>query len=206
MYGSKFKVSAGVMEAARMVMSKMKMFEKNGVKCPVPEEITTESQQDFVVKAAAAKKAGETEFEFAGKTYPVTIKLDPDKVLEALGEGEHEDKPEKKEKEKEKGTGSSNKIEVNPEVEVTEGIQDKKAVAAMKAMLDGMSKKDAIAKFGVSPKKLDALYKNLTKEEIEEGKGPGIADIERKANDFGLSKKDIETYKKVADLLAKEKK
>ena len=166
MYGSKFKVSAGVMEAARMVMSKMKMFEKNGVKCPVPEEITTESQQDFVVKAAAAKKAGETEFEFAGKTYPVTLKIDPDKVLEALGEGEREDKPKKKEEEK--GKESANKIEVNPEVEVTEDIQDKKAVAAMKAMLDGMPKKDAIAKFGVSPKKLDALYKNLTKEEIEE--------------------------------------
>lgn len=205
MYGSKFRVSTGVMEAARMVMSKMKMFEKNGVKCPVPEEIKTESQQDFVVKAAAAKKAGETEFEFAGKTFPVTLKIDPDKVLEALGEAEDEDKPEKKEK-KEKGTGSADKVEINPEVEVTEGIQDKKAVAAMKAMLDGMSKKDAIAKFGVSPKKLDALYKNLTKEELEEKKNPGIADIERRANDFGLSKKDIESYKKIADLLAKEKK
>jgi len=59
---------------------------------------------------------------------------------------------------------------VNPvkeEVELDEGIQDKKAVAAIKAMLDGMSKKDAITKFGVSPKKLDQVRKDLFKEEVE---------------------------------------
>ena len=210
MYGSKFSYSSGMLEAVKNVMTGTKVFEKNGIKVEIPKEISTESAQDFIVKAAAAKKAGKKEFEFGGKTFPVTIKLDPDKVTEAMGK----DSEKKKE----------DKVEVNPEVEIDEGVQDKKAVAAMKAMLDGMSKKDAIAKFGVSPKKLDQLRKSMFGEAMEsmcekcgkvhegscgahsEGKGPGIADLERKANDYGLSKKDIATYKKVADMLAKEKK
>jgi len=210
MYGSKFQMSNGILEAVKNVMAGMKIFEKNGIKVEIPKEISNESAQDFIVKAAAAKKAGKKEFEFAGKKYPVTIKIDPDKVTEALG------KDDEKKKE--------DKVEVNPEVEIDEGMQDKKAVAAMKAMLDGMSKADAVKKYGVSPKKLDQLRKSMFGEAMEamcekcgkvhegscgtktEAKGPGIADLERKANDYGLSKKDIATYKKIADMLAKEKK
>ena len=40
----------------------------------LPEEITDEDAGDFVVAAAAAKKAGKKKFKFGGKEYPVTIK------------------------------------------------------------------------------------------------------------------------------------
>lgn len=42
----------------------------------LPEEITDEDASDFVVAAAAAKKAGKKKFSFGGKEYPVTIKTD----------------------------------------------------------------------------------------------------------------------------------
>jgi hypothetical protein len=42
----------------------------------LPEEITDEDAGDFVVAAAAAKKAGKKKFSFGGKEYPVTIKTD----------------------------------------------------------------------------------------------------------------------------------
>lgn len=42
----------------------------------LPEEITDEDAGDFVVAAAAAKKAGKKKFTFGGKEYPVTIKTD----------------------------------------------------------------------------------------------------------------------------------
>jgi hypothetical protein len=42
----------------------------------LPEEITDEDAGDFVVAAAAAKKAGKKKFKFGGKEYPVTIKTD----------------------------------------------------------------------------------------------------------------------------------
>jgi hypothetical protein len=42
----------------------------------IPEEITKEDQSDFVVAAAAAKKAGKKKFTFKGKEFPVTIKTD----------------------------------------------------------------------------------------------------------------------------------
>jgi len=45
--------------------------------------IAAEDANEFITKAAAAKKAGETTFKLNGKEYPVTIKIDPDKVLEA---------------------------------------------------------------------------------------------------------------------------
>ena len=42
----------------------------------LPEEITDEDAGDFVVAAAAAKKAGKKKFKFGDKEYPVTIKTD----------------------------------------------------------------------------------------------------------------------------------
>jgi len=42
----------------------------------LPEEVTDEDAGDFVVAAAAAKKAGKKKFKFGGKEYPVTIKTD----------------------------------------------------------------------------------------------------------------------------------
>ena len=45
--------------------------------------IAVEDANEFITKAAAAKKAGESTFKLGGKEYPVTIKIDPDKVLEA---------------------------------------------------------------------------------------------------------------------------
>ena len=196
MYGSKLKLSAGVMEAARQVMSGVKVFEKNGIKVEVPASIAKESQQDFVVKAAAAKKAGKKEFEFAGKKFPVTIKIDPDKVTEALG-----DEEEKKKKDK---------VEVNPEVEMDEeldeGVQDKKAVEAMKAMLDGMSKKDAITKFGVSPKKLDQLRKSMFGEETDDELDEKTVDTANVASKKAMKQSDKDKLGKLAKMLAKEKK
>jgi hypothetical protein len=42
----------------------------------LPEELADEDVGDFVVAAAAAKKAGKKKFKFAGKEFPVTIKTD----------------------------------------------------------------------------------------------------------------------------------
>jgi hypothetical protein len=42
----------------------------------LPEELADEDVGDFVVAAAAAKKAGKKKFKFGGKEFPVTIKTD----------------------------------------------------------------------------------------------------------------------------------
>ena len=53
----------------------------------IPEDVTKEDQSDFVVAAAAAKKAGKKKFTFKGKEFPVTIKADiptEEKIEEAV--------------------------------------------------------------------------------------------------------------------------
>ena len=121
----------------------------------VPESITDEDVADFMGAAAAAAKAGKKDFKFGDKTYKVTMKKS---TVDAISE-------------KDEACPDCGKVHegscMKEEVDLDESVHDKKAVAAMKAMLDGMSKKDAIVKFGVSPKKLDALRKNLFKEEAE---------------------------------------
>lgn len=67
------------------------------------------------------------------------------------------------------------------ELELEEGMQDKKAVAAMKAMLDGMSMKKAVEKFGVSPKKLKGMMaKFMNMNEVEEPRAKGEKDFKDK--------------------------
>ena len=69
----------------------------------IPEDINKEDVGDFVVAAAAAKKAGKKEFEFGGKKFPVTIKTDI--------------KTEEKDEDDDTEGKVKNDIEVDPELE-----------------------------------------------------------------------------------------
>ena len=88
-----------------------------------------------------------------------------------------------------------------------EGIQDKKAVAAVKAMLDGMSKEDAIRKYGVSPKKLDQVKKELFEgqEPVELEESPmkmKVRDFKNLVADMIQEADDKQLYK-IARILGK---
>lgn len=69
----------------------------------IPEDINKEDVGDFVVAAAAAKKAGKKEFEFGGKKFPVTIKTDI--------------KTEEKDEDDDTEGKVKNDIEIDPELE-----------------------------------------------------------------------------------------
>lgn len=71
----------------------------------IPEELSKEDASDFVVAAAAAKKAGKKKFSFGGKEYPVTIKTDV--KTEESDQSDDDDEEEVKTKKK--------TVEINPE-------------------------------------------------------------------------------------------
>jgi plasmid maintenance system antidote protein VapI len=100
---TKHRLSDDVVQLAKTILEKKDEF-------VIPEDIANEDQSDFVVAAAAAKKAGKKKFSFGGKEWPVTIKTDI--------------KTEEKDEDEE--DGKKNKVIINPELE--EAKYDDKAV------------------------------------------------------------------------------
>ena len=141
----------------------------------VPAKSEKEEGNAFSKALMAAKEKGDKTFTVAGKKYDVKTEQELDPVNKKAVKKDFDDRKDKdidndgdvddSDEYLHNRRKTVSKATKNEEVDLDEGIQDKKAVAAMKAMLDGMSKEDAIKKYGVSPKKLDALRKSMFKEE-----------------------------------------
>jgi hypothetical protein len=112
----------------------------------LPEGLAKEDQSDFVVAAAAAKKAGKKKFTFKGKEFPVTIKADipTEEVAEefktcagckteekCMAESKCMGKSESKDKK------VKNEIEINPELEEAVG-----GMASAASELEAYAKKN----------------------------------------------------------------
>lgn len=109
------RLSDAMLKTARNVLEG-KQTEEEKFDIEIPEEITKEDGNDFVVAASAAKKAGKKTFKFGGKEYPVTIKTD----VPTEEKDEEEVTEAKKVKEEDEEGKADNKIEIDPEMETEE--------------------------------------------------------------------------------------
>lgn len=146
----------------------------------IPEDINKEDVGDFVVAAAAAKKAGKKEFEFGGKKFPVTIKTDikteekdEDDDTEGKVKNDIEVDPELEEEVKDEDEEETVDEASDKEVKMAIGIASDKRYAG--GNMSGAVKAIEKIKKGLSKhKQVAAVLKRQNEETLDELKQPFV--------------------------------